>query len=134
MKILKKQLEVLFLSLKGTENVLTLAESRIRDSFIKQVASELDTFYADRKKIFEKFCIKDEDGKPLVKNDQYNFENEVLEELNAEITTLLNEEVSIPTEHEVALKVFITKTEYKPKLGEAEIIDQIIGKDPVPEV
>ena len=60
MKIPKKCLEVCFLTLKETE--LSLADSRIRDAFMKKLEESINTFYIDRKKVLEKFCKKNEDG------------------------------------------------------------------------
>jgi len=128
MKTTKQCLEVFFLTLKGTEDVLNLAESRVRDAFMKKVATELDTFYADRKKIYEKFCDKDEQGKPIITDDKYTFLNANMEELNKELQTLADEEVEIPTDKSEEIKSFIEKTEYKPRIGQSELIDKILGK------
>lgn len=135
MTVKKSHLEVLFHSLKGTEGVLTLAESRIRDSFIKPVAEATETYFKDRTKIYETFCIKKEDGTPdfIVTKDKdgvdqtsYQFPPEKLEEINKELITLSEEEVSF--EDNEKLKEILEKTEYKPKVGETALLDEVISK------
>ena len=72
MKLPKKYLESLYLTVKGTEGQLTLAEARVRDRFIKPVTEALQTFEAERKDIYEKFCNKTEDGKPDTTDNKYS--------------------------------------------------------------
>lgn len=118
----KSNLEVLFNVLKGTEGVLNLAESRRRDVYLKPVLTALETFYKDRNTIFEKFCTKKEDGTPDIHEEKYSFPPESLDELNKEIEVLLNETVEIPGD----VKDLLEKSEYKPKIGEAEQIDELL--------
>lgn len=135
MKVYKKQLELFFNVLKGTEGELSLKESRIRDSFIKPLAEKTDEFIKDRVKIYETFAIKNEDGSVdfLVGEDEkgnktqsFQFPPDKLEEINKELVVLTDEEVefSIPD----GLKDIMEKTTYSPKLGEVEVIDEILAK------
>lgn len=122
MKVKKQYLEILFSTLKGTENSLSIAESRKRDAFLKELAPKLDNFYKERSFIYETFCDKKEDGTPDIRDDQYRFDPAKLEEINSELETLGNEEVSI----DLPINGILEKSEYRPKLGEVEIIDKLI--------
>lgn len=125
--IRKDHLEVLFQALKGTENVLSLTGARIRDLFLKKVTIELDTFYADRRKIYDKFCTKKEDGSPDIKNDLYTFPKEAVLEMQKELDIFNAEVVELEVPFASEVKGIIEKTEYKPKQGEAEMIDTILA-------
>ncbi len=122
MKVKKQHLEILFSTLKGTENILSLPDSRKRDAFLKALSSELETFYKERTVIYETFCDKDENGKPDIKDDKYHFAPEKFDEINGELKTLGDEEVTI----DLSITGVLEKSEYKPKIGEAEIIDKLI--------
>lgn len=126
MNLLKSQLEVFYHTVKGTEGVLNLAEGRIRDSFMKPLTEALKTFEEDRKVIYEKFCTKKEDGTPDVDDGNYHFDPKEIPEVNKELQTLLDEEVELSTP--TGLKEILEKTEYKPKVGESEVIDAILAK------
>ena len=52
MKVKKQYFDILFLVLKGTENVLDLSEARKRDAFLKTLSVELESFYKDRTTIY----------------------------------------------------------------------------------
>jgi len=123
-----RHLEVLFQALKGTEGILPLAGSRVRDSFLKLVGPVLDTFYENRKKIYEKFCLKNEDGTPDIKNDLFHFPKESVPEMNEELELLLSETVDFDLPFPEIVKNAIQDTEYKPKTGEAEMIDELVAK------
>lgn len=120
MNVKKQHLETLYLVVKGTENILNLSESRKRDTFLKPLTEALETFYKERKVIYEKFCDKKEDGTPNIVENRYTFQN--AEEVNKELTILLEETVELPP-LEVSI---LEKSEYKPKIGEAEVIDEFI--------
>jgi len=125
MKIHKKCLEVCFLSLKETE--LSLADSRVRDAFLKELTKAVKTFYAERKVVMEKFCTKNEDGTPkLGENDEFHFEPEVVADLSTELQTLIDEEVEIPGDKE-KIAAILNETKYKPKFGEVELIDLLLA-------
>lgn len=126
MHIKKGLLETLFQVTNGTGSVLTLSEARVRDRFMKSVLAETQSFEAERKAIYERFCDKNAEGEPDVTNDQYKFASTVLKEMNTELTTLYDEEVSIDV-HE-GIKAILEKTEYKPKVGESEKIDELFTK------
>lgn len=130
MQLEKKYLELLFNLLKETEGELNLADSRIRDSFIKPLAEVTETYFKDRAKIYEAFCLKKEDGSIdfLVKGEttSYQFPPEKLDEINQELITLGDELVDLPNSEKI--KDFINKTKYSPKVGEMESIDEILTK------
>lgn len=126
MKVAKKHLEVFYLVLKDTK--LKLADARIRDAFMKPLGVEADQFMADRTKIYETFCLKGEDGKPDIKDGKYHFPPEKLDEINAELKTLAEEEVEFVVPEKLKEKEIIQNTEYSPKVGESLIIDELISK------
>ena len=129
MKIKKLSLETLFNFAKGTENVLSLTESRVRDSFIKPLSEITQTYFDDRNKIYLAFCLKKEDGTPDFKNgNQYQFPSEKLSEINKELLILANEEIEVNfSDNPQQIKGILEKSEYKPKLLEAETIDSILN-------
>ncbi len=122
MKVKKQYFDILFLVLKGTENVLDLSEARKRDAFLKTLSVELESFYKDRTTIYETFCDKKEDGTPDIIDNQYRFDPIKLDDINKELKALYEEEVSF----DLPIKGILEKSEYKPKVGEAEVIDSLI--------
>lgn len=127
MTLKKQHLETIFSFVKGTEGSLTLAESRARDIFIKPLLEVTKTYIEDRNKIYLAFCNKNEDGTPnLIDGDKYEFPKEKLDEINKELITLAEEEVEINTY--AITKEILDKSEYKPKLGETEVIDEFLAK------
>lgn len=136
MKIKKISLEALFYALKGTEGVLSLSESRARDSFMKPVGEFADTYNADKVKIYEAFAMKKEDGSIDFKVEKskggnetksYQFSPEKLTEINKELTTLAQETVELPELS--TLKEMLEKTTYKPKVGESALLDEILANE-----
>lgn len=125
MQLKKKCLESLYSVLKEN-NSLKLSEARIRDEILLELVPYVDKFQADRKKIFETFCDKNEDGtvKPNEKGE-FQFSNqEIIPSFTEELATLLEEEVEIKNNE--SLKIFIESTDYKPKVGETALIDEIL--------
>jgi hypothetical protein len=127
MNIKKGNLEVLFKVLQGTEGRLSLAESRIRDAVVKPLFELLKTFEGDRRAIYDKFCTKAEDGTPDLTGDQYNFPPDVLEQVNEELKTLYSEDVVLPVIMPSALQAVMERTGYQPKIGEVEVIDELLA-------
>lgn len=128
MQIKKSELEALFNLAKGTEGALSLQESRVRDSFIKPLSETTQTYFNEREEIYKAFCLKKEDGMPdLLNGDKYQFSKEKLDEINAELKILGAEEVEVNfTDNPQQIKDILGKSEYKPKIGETEIIDNIL--------
>ncbi len=129
MKLHKGQLELTYTVLKETK--LNLQDSRIRDAFLKPLGEAVDTFYKERKEIYEKFCDKKEDGTPDTDDGQYHFNKEVTKEADEELKTLVGEEVEVEEKWGVTkakLKELMEKTEYSPKVGETEVIDSILSQ------
>ncbi len=128
MKVKKIQLEAIFQMLKGTEGVLDFKDSRIRDSILKPLSEQLQTYFDHKTKIYEAFCNKKEDGTPdLLDGDKYQFKKEVIEDSNKELLALAEEEVDIFVTDDIGkFKEIMLKSEYKPKVGEVEQIDGVL--------
>lgn len=130
MKLKKKHLELTITLIDKTE--LSLADSRIRDRSIKALLEQYKTFTEEKGKVLEKFCDKDEEEKPITTalengSVQYTFTGEgALDNVTKEINTLLEEEVDIEGDN-TKIKEFIEATNYKPKVGEMELIDEILA-------
>lgn len=125
MKIQKKYLEVLFCAVRDCTG-LGLVEARVRDSFLLEITPAVDKFFVDRKKIYEHFCNKKADGTPdLLEGTKYVFAPEVTKEINEALEVLFAEEEEIAVTDGTIAK-FISATEYKPKVGESKMIDEII--------
>lgn len=119
-----KHLEIIFKALQETK--LSLADARIRDAFMKPLVEKLKEYEENKTKIFIEYCVKDDDGKPVQeKPNTYKFEGEdTIKKVNEEIETLLNEEVKLELTDK--LKDFINQTEYKPLVGEVELLDEAL--------
>lgn len=124
MLLTKGELEVFYKALKGTEGVLSLRDARIRDAFMKALTEATSTFEGERKAIYEAYCNKLEDGTPDTTANQYTFAPEVLPKLNEELGILVKESVNLtPPE---GLAGILEQTEYKPQVGEVELIDKLL--------
>lgn len=130
MKIQKRYL-ILLGSMLNECKGLNLKDARLRDSFGKQVSVPLNTFYGERTKIFQEFCDKDEKtGKPVIPEGdsgktQYRFSMENKDKMTAELEILLGEEIELTPPEDI--KRIIEGTEYKPQVGETEVIDELLG-------
>lgn len=130
MKLKKLYLEILFNFAKGTEGILSLSESRARDSFMKPLGDALNDFYKQREAIYQHFCIKNEDGTvKWINGNQYEFLKTDVEAINKELVVLSDEEVDVNfTDNPGQIKTILEKSDYKPKVGEMEVFDQIISQ------
>lgn len=125
MKIKKQLLEPLYNLTKGTGGVLSLSEARKRDVFFQELEKIVARFDEDRQKIYKAFCIKKEDGTPDLKDgDKYQFPVDKVEEMNTELENLYAEEEEIETAQD--LKLILEKSEYKPKINESVLIDEVL--------
>lgn len=124
MKLQKKYLELFFKVVKGYKTP-KMAQARLRDSFLKELSGPTDQFIQDRNAIYINFCDKKEDGSPNIINDKYKFDPKLLEEINAELKTLGDEEVELTVPGEV--KNFIEESSYESEAGETTIIDEILA-------
>lgn len=122
MNIKKGTLELLFVILRETK--LSLSEARVRDAFMKEVMESIKLFQEERKKVIETFCTKDDKGAPLIENNNYSFSAENFPQAQTELNTLIMEDIELKITP--AIKAIVEKTEYLPKVGEAEIIDAIL--------
>ena len=76
----------------ATLNKLLTCELNIKTQFnldknVKEIDKILESYNASRKKLIEKYCDKDEEGKPKIINNQYTFK-ENLDEFNKEFNEL----------------------------------------------
>lgn len=130
MQVKKSQLEVFFKTLRATEGILSLADARVRDAFMKPLGVAVESMAEDRRKIYEKFSIKDEEGKPDTQDGQYHFPQDIVEEVNKELELFSQEMVEIPFTWGVTaskLSEIMEKSQYKPLYGEADTIDEVIN-------
>lgn len=111
------------------KNHITLADARIRDALATKVIYDLlHDFEEARKKIYEEFCIKNEDGSPKLVNGNYQFEIADIKKMTEEVQILEDEEVEIKIDNPVKIKQFLNNTKYEPEVGEAIVIDEIIAQ------
>lgn len=115
-----KHLQLTFKVLEATE--LSLAEARVRDAFIKDLVDNLKTLDENRLKIVKKLADKDEKGEAIIEDNNYKVTDR--EALIKELE-ILAEELS-PIVISEAVKKLITESNYKPKIGEAAEIDEIL--------
>lgn len=133
--ILKKGLLTVFYKTLETRKPVKFSVARVRDALIKNVFDILHTYENDRKKIYEEYCTKGEDGKPLITNNQYSFKGDTdektkenVENVIKEVEILDNEEVEIAVANQPIILDCIENTEYKPEAGEVELIEELITK------
>ncbi len=125
--VFKKKYLVVFLKALQETN-LNLVDSRIRDEFHKSLFETTREFEIGQQAIFKEFCIKNKDGEPeMTEKGEYQFNvGEPSESVKKETEILLEEEVELTPKNPAKIKEFLDLTEYKPKVGESEIIDEII--------
>lgn len=110
------------------ETDLSLSSARIRDRFLRAIATEQQSFIKDRTNIAEKFCVKLEDGTtPDIVDGAYQFSDEVKTQVDEEIKTLLSETVDIAVDEPIKLAAILNQSAYKPKIGEVDRVDEIIS-------
>lgn len=63
---------------------------------VKAVSKELTEYEENRKKLCEEYAKKDEDGKPVIKDNVYDIAEEDLKKINEELKKLREETVEIP--------------------------------------
>ena len=130
MKIQKSDVGVI-LSFLGGADELKLKDARIRDKAIRDLTEYKKVYEVEKTKVYEKFCTKDDDGKPKVERNpmggvKYNFPTEIIEDLNSEMK-ILNEETFTYKPNADVVR-FIEISNYKPKVGEVEIIDDVLER------
>lgn len=126
MEVEKKQLQTFYDVLKGTEGILNLADSRLRDKFMDQIAIHAQTYAREKDKVYIAFARKKDDGTVDIINNQYHFDPADVQKVNEELITLSNEKVELTGVNKI--KDFIEVSEYKPKAGEAGVIDELLSK------
>lgn len=122
-KIQKKSLELVYKTLNKT--VLSFADARIRDAFIKHVKALTLEYYKQRQDIYKELCIK-KDKKPVIKDGHYEFDPKNVDKVNKEINILNAEYVEVMGDTKV-LQI-IQKTSYEFSAGEAEQLDEFINQ------
>jgi len=132
--ILKKGLLTVFYKTISGGKPVKFSIARVRDVLIRKVFDELHAYETDRKAIYEEFCNKDAEGKPIIENGSYSFLKEkkedtekTIESVQKELDILNNEEVEIPVANQPIIKDCIENTEYKPEAGEVELIEILIS-------
>jgi hypothetical protein len=127
MKIKKSHLKVAIEALAGSDE-LTLRDSRTRDRAIKTLNASHEEYIGDQKKVIHQFCERGADGEPdvKIKNGQtfYSFSSEDGIEYKKESELLNEEKISFKPSQEVIS--FIEETNYNPKVGEADIIYEVL--------
>jgi len=133
MTLKKGLLTVFYKTISGGKPV-KFSVARVRDVLIRKVFDELHTYENDRKKIYEAYCNKDENEKPIITNNSYSFmkdtpeaTKEAVESVQKELEILNNEEVEIPVANQPIIKDCIENTEYKPEAGEVELIEILLS-------
>lgn len=84
---------------------------------LRPLLEATQTFEQDRLKIYQKY------GE--LRDNQYHFKNEDIETVNKEVIDLNEETVELPNIS--GIKQILENTDYKPKTGEVELIDEVIG-------
>ena len=121
----KKQIELLFKVLRDTD--LSLKDARVRDEALRTITPTLEAFYADRKKIWDKYCDKNEDETPKETSDgQLTFATAILPQLTKDLEEFVNEDVLLTFKDVEKIKKFAENTNYKFGFGEVEVFDEII--------
>ena len=128
LRIKKDHLELLVKILNTTNGKLSILDSRVRDRFYMALDKEYKLFFQERKDLYEKFCIRTEDGKPdLTELKQYQFPKESTTELEQEYIKLMSEEAVIQYSSDPeSLKHIIENADYCPEVGEVDKIDIIL--------
>lgn len=126
MLVQKQQLQTFYEVLKGTEGVLNFADARVRDAFLKKIVEAIEMYTEEKNKIYSAFAHKKEDGTPDISDGQFHFDVPDVELVNAELLVLAKEEVELSGVNKI--KSFIEQSEYKPKAGEMDIIDELLNK------
>lgn len=117
MQITKEEALVLQKVLVGTQEKLDFADARVRDKFLKSLAPEIQLYYEARDKLLISLADRIEG-----EENRFNLTPKFLEE-----EKILNEE-TIELPDEPKLKEFIELSEYKPKIGEMDLVDSILSK------
>lgn len=117
------------LGMTATLNVISGKSLPIKASYaiaknLTKIQSELDIFNKERTKLVDKFCKKDENGKPVIKNGNFEVKQENLEEWNKNMNELLKIEVEIEP-YKFSLNVFEGK-DYELTPSELMAIDFMI--------
>ena len=126
MLVQKQHLQTFLDVLMGTQGVLNLADSRIRDMFMKKIVAFIETYTEEKNKIYAQFALKKEDGTPDIDDGNYHFDPKDVIQINEELMILAKEEVELSGVSKI--KSFIEQSEYKPRAGDAEIIDELLSK------
>lgn len=126
--VLKKKLLTLYYLTLSQAKVDSLAEGRFRDSVAKHAFEALKEFELARIKIYEAFCVKDDKGEPKLVDNNYQFSREEAPKAAAEVKILEDEEVDVPITNAGKVKALIEATKYEPKVGETEVIDELLAQ------
>jgi hypothetical protein len=126
LKIKNIDLEAL---IKATTIDLNFERSRVRNQFVKSLEPAIELKEKSRKEIIDKFCKKDKDGKPILNNGMYEFED--IEKVNAEYNKLMQEEITIDIPSNIEEKLMVIKdiiigNDRKIPMGESRQLEVIV--------
>lgn len=138
MKLKKSQLTLFYKVLAegrtdAAKDHTSLADARIRDGLAsRQLFDVLKDFEEARKKVYETFCNRKEDGSvEFDKAGNYTFKitgkPSPLDQMAKERDILEAEEVEIKVEKPVQIMKLMENTAYQFKVGETVQLDEIIG-------
>lgn len=117
---------------------MTFTQSRLKRRFVGLVMPYFEAMEKDRLEICERLSKKDEEGKPVIIDERYQFPDEVKEEYNIEIQKLFGEEcvIDVPSAmrsdiggiiHMIELSTVILTPEEN---GQVEMILEDFSKTP----
>lgn len=66
--------------------------------FIKKLNEEIQAFEAARAELLKQYCKRDEQGQPIIVENQYQFDDEIRPTVEAEFNKLAQEKVKLPWE------------------------------------
>lgn len=81
-------------TLNNTRGMPTVVAYRI-SKLVKALSKELEEYEAQRKKLCEEYSKKDDEGKPIVKDGNYDITLDDLKIINEELEKLRNETIEL---------------------------------------
>ena len=94
LKELIYEVKPVFETLLNEENLKAKTSYKILKNF-ESIEKEVQAYERTRIKLLNDYAEKDEKGEPIIENNQYKLNDEVLQKVNDEINDLLNEDVEI---------------------------------------
>jgi len=124
MKLKNYQLDVLA---KVLNYPMTFKKSRVKNKFLTEVYQNIELMEKDRKVIIDKLCKKDNDKKPILKDNRFTFTDSNLEKFNKEYAILSKEEVELPNlSTEIITMIENSSVEMDDIKGDTLILEEIL--------